>query len=163
DDHRLRKACFSVFNEWAGEDVGYDRNRMRGFGLCDLADVANGVHETHRARDHGLRCVLIRSGPADERHYLSTMHEPLCSAADDLDRAMGMHILTGRRGKGHIRYGTHRKGYFDPTLSVSYVTTVLSELQQSLAHMVAGGVFERHPKLRVILLEADVGWIPHFV
>jgi predicted TIM-barrel fold metal-dependent hydrolase len=46
---------------------------------------------------------------------------------------------------------------------VNYVTTVLSELQQSLAHLIAGGVFERHPDLRPILLEADVGWIPHFI
>ena len=59
DDDRLREACFSVFNQWAGEYVAYDRDRMRGFGLCDLADVDNGVREIHRVSDHGLSGVLI--------------------------------------------------------------------------------------------------------
>jgi len=25
-----------------------------------------------------------------------------------------------------------------------------------------GGVFERHPKLKVVCVEADAGWVPHF-
>jgi hypothetical protein len=27
---------------------------------------------------------------------------------------------------------------------------------------VLGGVFERHPELRVIMVENDAGWLPHF-
>ena len=29
--------------------------------------------------------------------------------------------------------------------------------------LVFGGVFERHPKLRVVCVEADAGWAPHFM
>jgi predicted TIM-barrel fold metal-dependent hydrolase len=28
--------------------------------------------------------------------------------------------------------------------------------------LVLGGVFERHPDLRVVCVEADAGWVPHF-
>ena len=28
--------------------------------------------------------------------------------------------------------------------------------------LVFGGVFERHPRLRVVCVEADAGWAPHF-
>lgn len=163
DDDRLREACFSVFNEWAAEYVAYDRDRLKGFGLCDLVDVDNGVREIHRAASLGLSGVLISSGPEDERPYSSPDYDPFWAAAEELDLPVGMHILTGLHGKGHIKYGKRESGRFDPTPSVNYVTTVLGELQQSLAHMVAGGVFERHPDLRLILLEADVGWIPHFI
>jgi predicted TIM-barrel fold metal-dependent hydrolase len=29
--------------------------------------------------------------------------------------------------------------------------------------LVSGGVFDRHPKLRVAFLEAGVGWVPYFI
>ena len=29
--------------------------------------------------------------------------------------------------------------------------------------LVFGGVFERHPKLSVVCVEADAGWAPHFM
>ena len=163
DDDRLREACFRVFNDWAAEYVAYDRDRMRGVGLCDLADVDNGVRELHRVAELGLSGVLISSGPEDGRPYSSPEYDPFWAAAEQLKLPIGMHILTGRHGKGRIKYGTRSKDRPDPTPSVNYVTAVLNELQESLAHMISGGVFERQPNLRLILLEADVGWIPHFI
>ena len=29
--------------------------------------------------------------------------------------------------------------------------------------LVLGGVFERHPTLRVVCVEADAGWVPHYM
>jgi hypothetical protein len=33
----------------------------------------------------------------------------------------------------------------------------------AMTALVSGGVFDRHPKLRVAFLEAGVGWVPYFV
>ncbi|NND65945.1 MAG: amidohydrolase family protein, partial [Halioglobus sp.] len=35
-------------------------------------------------------------------------------------------------------------------------------LQNIVMMMILGGVFERHPQLRVVCVEADAGWVPHF-
>ena len=29
--------------------------------------------------------------------------------------------------------------------------------------LVFGGVFERHPKLKIVCVEADAGWVPHYM
>jgi hypothetical protein len=29
--------------------------------------------------------------------------------------------------------------------------------------LVLGGVFERHPNLKIVCVEADAGWVPHFM
>jgi predicted TIM-barrel fold metal-dependent hydrolase len=34
--------------------------------------------------------------------------------------------------------------------------------QDIIAMLVLGAVFERHPKLKVVCVEADAGWAPHF-
>jgi predicted TIM-barrel fold metal-dependent hydrolase len=33
----------------------------------------------------------------------------------------------------------------------------------AMTAMVSGGVFDRHPRLRVAFLEAGVGWVPYFI
>ena len=34
--------------------------------------------------------------------------------------------------------------------------------QDLLGTLIFGGVFERHPNLHVVSVEADAGWVPHF-
>ena len=35
--------------------------------------------------------------------------------------------------------------------------------QDIMGMFVLGGVFERHPRLKVVCVEADAGWAPHFM
>ena len=41
--------------------------------------------------------------------------------------------------------------------------SVVRGCQDIMAMMVLGGVFERHPKLKIVCVEADAGWVPHFM
>jgi predicted TIM-barrel fold metal-dependent hydrolase len=40
--------------------------------------------------------------------------------------------------------------------------SVVRGCQDIIGMLVLGGVFERHPDLRVVCVEADAGWVPHF-
>ena len=35
--------------------------------------------------------------------------------------------------------------------------------QDIMGMMVLGGVFERHPRLQIVCVEADAGWVPHYI
>jgi len=41
--------------------------------------------------------------------------------------------------------------------------SIVRGCQDILGTFVLGGVFERHPKLRIVCVEADAGWVPHFM
>jgi predicted TIM-barrel fold metal-dependent hydrolase len=43
-----------------------------------------------------------------------------------------------------------------------YVTSA-HWVQLSLANMIFAGVFERHPTLKVVSLEHEIAWVPHFL
>jgi predicted TIM-barrel fold metal-dependent hydrolase len=40
---------------------------------------------------------------------------------------------------------------------------VIRGCQDIMGMMVLGGVFERHPRLRIVCVEADAGWVPHYM
>ena len=41
--------------------------------------------------------------------------------------------------------------------------SIVRGCQDIMGLLVLGGVFERHPDLRVVCVEADAGWVPHFM
>src|SRR5207245_5846209 len=66
---------------------------------------------------------------------------------------VSFHILTGGMGG-------------DPTLGSGLgmltVMSVVQEVQQTLALLIFGRVFDRHPALKVVSAEHDAGWVAHF-
>ena len=41
--------------------------------------------------------------------------------------------------------------------------SIVRGIQDIMGMLVFGGVFERHPGLRVVCVEADAGWVPHYM
>jgi len=151
DDAALRAACFSAFNDWAGEYCSYNPQRLIGTGTVTLEDVGAGVKELERCAKKGLRGALIWGSPPEDRPYSDRAYDPFWAAAQDLAMPISLHILTGRRG---------------PRFSFRHILrsymTLPHEIQVSFADLVLGGVFERYPRLRLVSAENDVSWLPHF-
>ena len=40
---------------------------------------------------------------------------------------------------------------------------VIHANQDIIGMLILGGVFERHPELKVVSVEADAGWAPHYM
>jgi predicted TIM-barrel fold metal-dependent hydrolase len=151
EDGELRRASFRAFNDWAAEYCGYDPKRLLGCALIDVDDVEAGARELERAVGMGLHAGMITGSPLDGQPYSGIGYDLLWATAQDLDVPLSLHVSTGR--SRHV----------EPVPFVGPVTHALYEVQASLAHLVIGGVFERFPRLKVILAEIDVSWIPHFL
>ena len=41
--------------------------------------------------------------------------------------------------------------------------SIIRGCQDIMGTLVLGGVFERHPDLKVVCVEADAGWVPHYM
>lgn len=41
--------------------------------------------------------------------------------------------------------------------------TIIRGCQDVIGTMLLGGVFERHPRLKIVCVEADAGWVPHYM
>ena len=108
-----------------------------------------------RARDLGLVCGMIP--PALKTRNLDHPDlDPLYAAATELDMPLGVH---GAPGIHLPKIGVDR---FDNYIQVHCISFPFDQMTAMTA-LVSGGVFDRHPKLRVAFLEAGVGWVPYFV
>jgi predicted TIM-barrel fold metal-dependent hydrolase len=151
-DPEFQAATFRAYNDWLAEFCAAAPDRLAGIALVPLHDVAVGVAELERARRLGLRGALIWSSAPDDRPYSDPSYEPFWSAAEAAGTPLSLHLGTGATPLG----GTAGM------LAVAYMFTHHAA-QRSLAQMIFGGVLERHPRLRIVSVENDVGWIPHWL
>jgi predicted TIM-barrel fold metal-dependent hydrolase len=151
-DAAFQAATFRAYNDWLATFCSAAPERLAGIALVPLHDVAQGVAELERAAGLGLRGAMIWSSAPDDRPYSEASYEPFWAAAEAARLPLSLHLGTGAVPLG----GTAGM------LAVAYMFTHHAA-QRSISQMIFGGVFERHPGLRIVSVENDIGWIPHYL
>jgi predicted TIM-barrel fold metal-dependent hydrolase len=149
EDFDYKKACFDAYNRWMSEYCSAHPARLLGCGQTAMRSPEEGIDDLQRIRDQGLRGVMMPGVPAVE-DYDSAVYDDFWRAAIDLQLPLSFHILTTRAA---MTRGNRLNGFL----------SVVRGCQDIMGMLVFGGVFERHPDLRIVCVEADAGWVPHFM
>ena len=149
-DPDYKKACFDAYNRWLAAYCAHAPARLLGVGQTAMRSPAEGITDLEAIRDHGLRGVMMPGNPAVD-DYDSRAYDEFWEAAIALGLPLSFHILTTRE-TSPVR-GPRMNAFL----------SVIRGCQDIMGTLVLGGVFERHPKLRVVCVEADAGWVPHYM
>jgi len=153
-DTGLMSAIFRAYNNWLAEFCRADPARLKGVAMINLDDVEDGIRELERTARMGLRGAMIAEYPAEDRRYDRPEYEPFWAAAAALDMPLALHTATRRTGK--IR------GAGPQTLSdASGRATKAFYPALSMCDMIFSGVFERHPRLTLAIVEFELSWVPY--
>jgi predicted TIM-barrel fold metal-dependent hydrolase len=155
-DTALMSAIFRAYNDWLAEFCQADPARLKGIAMVNLDDVAEGVRELERAARLGLAGAMITEFPLEHRRYDQPEYEPFWAAAAALDMPLSLHTATRRQGK--IR-GAGGKTLRD----ASSRATKAFYPAMSMCDMIFSGVFERHPRLMLAIVEFELAWAPHLL
>jgi len=149
-DFDYKQACFDAYNRWIASYCEPHPDRLLGCGQTAMRSVEAGIADLASIAGLGLRGVMMPGNPAVE-DYDSPVYDPFWEKAVELGLPLSFHILTTRdtapvRGPALNRF-----------------LAVVRGCQDIIGTLVLGGVFERHPDLRVVCVEADAGWVPHYM
>ena len=153
-DSRLFTAVCRAYNDWIAEFCNPYHKRLKGIAMLNVDDVEVGVKELERCAKMGLAGGMISVYPLPGKSYNVPEYEPLWDAAVDLGMPLSLHVQTNRPGPQFDIETTSRPSYGCNTDHWARV---------SLADMIFGGVFERHPTLKVGSVEVEMSWVPYFL
>ncbi len=186
----LLREIFKTYNDWMAEFCSENPNRLRGVAMILLDDVAESVKELERCHNMGLAAAQIPTYPEPHKPYDADLYEPFWEAAEALRMPLGLHIqswrpqpIYGQMGPASAqepevarfigeqvvgedgRTGMAEKGLqvnaaFKP---VDFLATTDFYVRRAIGEMIFSGVFERHPKLYVVGVEYDTGFVPYFL
>lgn len=156
-DVDYKKACFDAYNRWIAEFQEYAPQRLIGLGQTALRSVEEGIRDLEQIKALGLRGVMMPgvAGCHDEGDYDDPRWDPLWEAAIDLGLPLSFHILTSGNdvlGGSNFR-GPKMNGFLG----------IIRGCQDIIGTLIFGGVFDRFPELKVVCVEADAGWAPHWM
>jgi predicted TIM-barrel fold metal-dependent hydrolase len=154
-DPALATGIARLYNDWVREFCAPARGRLRAAAVLPIEDVGAATAELVRARAQGLVCAVLP--PAlRERNLDHPDLDPLYAAAADQDLPLAVH---GAPGVHLPKIGVDRFSHYIQVHCVSFPFDMMA----AMTALVSGGVLERHPRLRVALLESGAGWVPYFL
>ena len=154
EDHQFAAEMARRYNQWLANYCRQGHGRLFGVGLVPIEDVSTSIAIMRESKRLGLVATMIPAA-LKWRNLDHPDLEPFYRAAAELDMPLGIH---GAPGIHLPKLGSER---FDNYLQVHCVSFPFDMMVAATA-LVLGGVFERHPRLRVAFLESGVGWVPYF-
>ena len=152
-DHDVQSLAFRIYNDWLADHCKGAPKRLFGVTAVPAYDIDEAIREMHRGHDLGLYGALIWEVPHESLPFDSPHYEKLWAAAAEMGAPVCLHILTG------FNYALKRTT--DPTERINEQSNIkMTETIKALFQILWSGVFERHPKLRLGLIESEIGWLP---
>ena len=153
-DPALFSAICRAYNDWMAEFCSADRDRLKAIAMINVDDVADAVGELERTAKLGFVGAMIAEYPVEERRYDHPDYEPLWAAAAALNLPLSLHTATRRiqSNSALLKRTLH---------DASRRATKVFLPAISMCDMIFAGVFERHPGLRLAIVEFELAWVPY--
>lgn len=157
DDAKLQEACFRTYNDWLIEYCQAAPKQLIGIPAISIYDIDHAIQELERCHKAGLKGGMIWQAPHADLPFHSDHYNRFWAAAQDLDAPISLHILTGH---SYHKDKERRKGVEHYRGSVNLK---LLDISNAFFEFIFYGVLERYPRLKLITVENEIGWMPFFL
>lgn len=151
-DAALQQAAFAAYNDWIVELCGQAPDKLKGLALISVYSVDHAVESLAHWAKRGMKGAMIACMPPVGVEYSQPHFDRLWAAAQDIGLPISIHTLTPSR-PSTFRFkngGRAAAGYPESPM----------EVMLTLGEMLTSDMFDRFPRLKFVLAEADTGWLP---
>jgi predicted TIM-barrel fold metal-dependent hydrolase len=166
-----------AYNDWLSDHVAGGEGRLFGVAVVPQQDIARAAAEIRRVADKpGIVGVFIRPNPTEDwKPFNHAVYDPIWQAASDTGLPVGLHpflaadlpgaclgLRINRLNTSALPPGGDADSAGDVNIDNVLFTQAIAnpvDMMTSMAFLLAGGVCERFPGLKLVFLEANGGWI----
>ncbi len=174
------EAQANAYNRWLADYCHHAPKQLFGIATIVQTDLDRAIRMVKQARELGHVGVFMRPNPSiDGKQLCDPVYDPLWATLQDLGMTIGFHPFLANDLPGACRdmgFGTFVAPGAKPmqtapgdgeqtglvgirNIFFSQALSNVFDMKTTLAMLICGGVLERFPKLKVIFLEANGGWI----
>ena len=164
-DHELLHAAIHGLNQWIFEVWQFDyQDRIFAAPIVTLMDVEMAVAELEYCLERGARTVLVRPAPiAGYRGGRSLGWEefdPFWARVAESGIFVSMHSSdSGYDDLAQKWVGASEMLPFKPDIFKTMLASSSRAISDSVAALICHGVFHRHPKVKIALVENGSTWV----
>lgn len=154
-DVELLAAVCRAYNTWSLEYCSTDPDRLWMAAMLPMQSPDLASEEAERVSQSGAKCFYVRPNPVAGRNLYHEDYEGLWNLLEDLQLPICLHDS----GSPYLpsygdRMHTHTSGH---------IIAHPFEAMVAMMSLIWYGTIERHPRLKVVHVEADAGWLPYWL
>ncbi|MEE2678851.1 MAG: amidohydrolase family protein [Myxococcota bacterium] len=165
-DPEATHAALHGFNQWLHEDWGFAyKERLFGVPMLSLADTGRAVEQLEWVLERGARVVYLRPAPVPKGGGRTTSpgdpeHDPFWARIAEAGVTVAFHTGdTGYYTTSKWESPRQMEGFRGGFL-LGMMTQQGRYIMDTLAALIAHGVFRRFPNVRVATVECGAFWVP---
>jgi predicted TIM-barrel fold metal-dependent hydrolase len=155
-DVRATLANMTAWNRWIVEIAGNGGGRLHPVAHLSLRDLTWFENQLRQLAEGGIRIALISPSLVDGRRLSHPDLDRAWAAFVDYGITPVFHVANQPRPFDEAWYGEDLEGGISP-LSVVFIWTGAA---LALTDLILNGVLERHPELRMGIMELSARWVP---
>jgi len=152
-DRDFHRAGVRAYNDWISQEfAAADPLRLLPLAQMPNLGIDEMIAEMTRCKEQGFRGVILSTWPsgADD---LGAEDDRFFAAAAEMELPVSIHITIQR--KRNVR------PKFEGVAAIGMMAFAgMIHFPPIMAELILSGLFDRHPKLTVVGVETEVGWIP---
>jgi len=157
DDSELQRFCVRAYNEWLSEFCAGSKGRLIPQAIIPTTGLDDAVAELEWAIKHDHRGAVISRMPGGSYEFTAA-DERFFAIASEARVPIVVHIGSFLRSSGQT---TRRHSFTDlPFLGQAGAIKAGSHTLPVASDLLFSGLFDKFPELDVVLVEANIGWIP---
>ena len=159
DERELQLSCVRAYNEWMLEFCEGSKGRLIPQAIIPTTGVKDALAEMHWALDHGHRGAIVSAypnGSLESSPEDAAFWEDAAESATPVSIHIGSFTPTTAGGR-HPDYDSRE------FLAGAGATKAGWNAMGTTSDLLFSGIFEKHPTLRIVLVESNIGWIPTFL
>jgi predicted TIM-barrel fold metal-dependent hydrolase len=158
NDDEAATAMLTIYNEWLAGFCGAHPERYAGLACIPSHDIDAAVAEVKRVAARGVLRGLDIANRPNMTALWDPWWNPLWEVAAEVRLPVHLHTIGGN---------IPNFAKLEPKVGRAAFATVISSFQmymgQPLMAIIFSGVLERHPRLKLVIGESGIGWIPYLL
>lgn len=160
---QLASAYCRAYNNWVKDWCSADPKRLTPVAHIPLLDIDEGIKEVKRIAPLGFSGVFVYAAPPNNIPYWDRRYDPFWAVLQEHDLSIGFHVALNDNYLGHQWMTKEQTSLTDEHFLYMMSVPFVADEQAAFASLFQGAVFDRFPKLKIVLLETGGGWIAHLL
>jgi predicted TIM-barrel fold metal-dependent hydrolase len=160
-DNGLATAYARAYNDWINDFAGHNRRRIIPIAHLALQDPAAALAELRRCLKLGFKGVFLPPETINGKRFSHSDFDPLWRECEAAGIPVCLHVIVRFNRRSGILGDFYQVGEFRAVWG--FALGGFAQVVPAALAMVADGLFDRFPRLKLLCVEAGCGWVPYMM